>query len=62
MADIEDDLEHECENIGWDDHPDFEGCHGMCIRWFGTCRECDRRVYELWEPKGWRDCETDEVI
>jgi hypothetical protein len=56
--------DHECQSneIEWDDKPDYEGCHGMCIRWFGTCLICNRRVYDLWEPKGVFDCETNKEV
>lgn len=53
-------MAEECEHeqISWDDKPDYEGCHGMCIIWFGSCESCGKRMRELWEPAGIEECEA----
>ena len=55
--------EHDCTNqVEWDEKPDYEGTIGLCMRWLGECKECGRRVYYLWEPKGIRDSNTNESL
>jgi hypothetical protein len=55
--------QRDCEHrdIDWHDAPDYEGCHGMCLRWFGTCNNCGIGLCELWEPKGLRDLDGKEI-
>jgi hypothetical protein len=38
-------------DIDWDSEPDFAGCHGMSMYWFGYCYDCGTRVRQRYVPQ-----------
>jgi hypothetical protein len=65
LEELEEKEMHRCDtdSVDWDEAPDYCGTHGRSMRWFGVCRDCDRRVYAEWQPSRThlRDCETGEA-
>lgn len=47
---------HRCEkhDINWNRDVSNVGVEDECVRWYGKCSQCGRRVYELY-------CQMDEL-